>query len=89
VLGRDVFLRLRRALLPDVQRVWTRDVEASFKDVRDSLADIKSELTELRRFRKRIALREWANSRAVHLPQAEQLSRGASPQRGTAAPGAR
>jgi hypothetical protein len=42
--------------------------------VRDSLADIQSELAGLRRFRKRLALREWADTRAPLLAEAERLS---------------
>ena len=68
MIGRYVFHRLRRALLPDFQRVWTRDLNASLKDVRATLADVQAELAELRRFRRTVALRDWEQSRAALLP---------------------
>ena len=54
--------------------MWTRDLEASLGDVRESLAAIQSELAELRRFRRRVALREWTETRDALLPQADRLS---------------
>jgi len=73
VLGRFVFLRLRRALLPDFQRLWRRDVEGAVKDLSTKVAALEAELTELRAFRVRSVVGEWARERADLLRQVRAL----------------
>ncbi len=61
MLGRYVFLRLRRALLPDFERRWKRDVEASTTELRSAIATMQTELAELRAFKSRTVVAEWAS----------------------------
>jgi hypothetical protein len=72
VVGRYVFQRLRRALLPDFQRLWARDIESSVIEDRRRLAAIEAELAELRAFRRRSLLEEWSRARE---PLMERIGR--------------
>lgn len=74
MLGRFVFLRLRRALLPDFERRWTRDIESSLTGVRGTLASIEAELIELRAFKRRVTVSEWVASVEPLLSRANQIS---------------
>lgn len=73
MLGRFVFLRLRRALLPDFRRLWTRDVDAALGDVRARLAAMEGELAGLRVFRREAIVAEWARRRAPLLEEAGRV----------------
>jgi hypothetical protein len=74
VVGRYVFQRLRRALLPDFQRLWTRDIESSVNEDRRRLSAIEAELVELRAFRNRILLADWTRAREPLLARLDQIS---------------
>lgn len=74
MLGRLVYQRLRRVLLPDFRRLWTRDIDARVKDLQlesrvkdlqQRLAATQSELSFLRTAHRRLALSEWTASRAA------------------------
>jgi hypothetical protein len=73
VLGRYVFFRLRRALLPDFQRLWRRDVEGAVKDLSTKVSELETELAELRAFRVRSVVAEWARERADMLKHVGDL----------------
>jgi hypothetical protein len=73
VLGRIVYQRLRRVLVPDLRRLWTRDmdarvkdlqVDARIKDLQQRLAATQSELFYLRAAHRKLALSEWNATRA-------------------------
>lgn len=79
MLGRLVYQRLRRVLLPDFRRLWTRDIDARVKDlhlesrvkeIQQRLAATQSELSLLRAAHRRLALSEWT---AVRAPLLETL----------------
>ncbi len=74
MLGRLVYQRLRRVLLPDFRRLWRRDIDARIKDLQlesrvkdlqQRLAATQSELSFLRVAHRKLALREWTASRAA------------------------
>ena len=74
MLGRLVYQRLRRVLLPDLRRLWTRDIDARLKDLQlesrvkdlqQRLAATQSELSFLRAAHRKLALSEWTASRAA------------------------
>jgi len=76
VLGRLVYQRLRRVLLPDFRRLWTRDIDARLKDLQletrvkdlqQRLAVTQSEVSSLRAAHRKLALSEWTASRAALL----------------------
>lgn len=80
MLGRLVYQRLRRVLLPDFRRLWTRDIDARVKDLQlesrvkdlqQRLAATQSELSFLRSAHRKLALSEWTATRA---PLADTLS---------------
>ena len=73
MLGRLVYQRLRRVLVPDLRRLWTRDmdarvndlqVDARLKDLQQRLAATQSELSYLRTAHRKLALSEWHATRA-------------------------
>jgi hypothetical protein len=84
VLGRLVYQRLRRVLVPDLRRLWTRDmdvrvndlqVDARLKDLQQRLSATQSELSYLRTAHRKLALSEWMATRAPLTGQlATQLS---------------
>ena len=49
MLGRLVYPRLRRMLLPDFRRMWTRDVEERVRDLHEMLAQVQADVSVLRR----------------------------------------
>ncbi|MEQ1870893.1 MAG: hypothetical protein ABL961_12820 [Vicinamibacterales bacterium] len=69
-LGRFVYLRLRRALLPDFERRWSRDIDSSLSDVHRKLSAMEAELAELRAFKRRMTLDQWL---AHSEPQRERV----------------
>ena len=69
MLGRLVYQRLRRVLLPDLRRVWTRDLDARLKDVHQSLTRVEAEIAQLRRTNRQLVLSEWTARRAPLLQQ--------------------
>lgn len=77
MLGRIVYQRLRRVLLPDLRRVWTRDLDARLKDVQQALARVESDLSKLRRANRQLVINEWTARRAPLLDGLEtRLSAG-------------
>lgn len=56
VLGRFFYPRLRRVLLDDFRRLWTRDVQTSTKELRQSVEEVKAELATLRRAYRRLLI---------------------------------
>ncbi len=74
MLGRFVFRRLRRALLPDFQRLWTRDIASSLTELRRKLASVESEVAELRAFRRRVTVSEWVAGTEPLLARVDQIS---------------
>ena len=74
MLGRFVFQRLRRALLPDFQRLWTRDIDRATSDAQSRLAAIEAELAELRAFRRQVNVAEWRATREPLVAKASDLS---------------
>ncbi len=73
MLGRFVFLRLRRALLPDFQRLWTRDVSSAVGDLTRRLQAVERELADLRAFRRDALRRQWAAERAPLLAEVSRI----------------
>jgi hypothetical protein len=69
VLGRYVYERLRRVLLPDFRRQWTRDLDARLKDVQDTLSHVEAQVAQLRRTNRQLVLSEWDARRAALLNQ--------------------
>ena len=67
MLRRFLYQRLRRVLVPDVRRLWTRDIDARFKDLQHRLADTASELASLRAAHRALAIDAWRSSRATLL----------------------
>jgi hypothetical protein len=60
MFGRLVYQRLRRVMLPDLRKVWTRDLDARVKTVQDSLEVLQAEVGRLRRSNRRLELlNEW------------------------------
>lgn len=64
MLGRLVYPRLRRLLLPDFRRMWTRDVDERVLGLNDKLARLQADVSMLRR---RLAVKEWEEGRAPML----------------------
>jgi hypothetical protein len=64
-LGLAQFVGAR--LLPYFRKAWTRDVDARVKDLRRQLDEMKTELGELRRAHRRVALAEWHARRTTVL----------------------
>src|SRR5882672_6506173 len=64
VLGRLVYARLKNALLPDFQRAWSKDFDASVKTLQRTLSDVQAELADLRRAHAALVVKEWTDSRA-------------------------
>lgn len=69
MLGRLVYPRLRRLLLPDFRRMWTRDVDERVLDFNEKLSRLQADVSMLRR---RIAVKDWEDSRAALLPALER-----------------
>jgi hypothetical protein len=63
VLGRLVYSRVRRALLPDFRRAWAKDFDASIKSLQRELADMQSALGALRQAHDVLAVNEWIHAR--------------------------
>jgi hypothetical protein len=63
VLGRLVYARLRQALLPDLRRAWSKDVDASVKTLQRELSQMQAELSALHQAHDALAVREWLQSR--------------------------
>lgn len=63
MLGRIVYSRLRQALLPDLRRAWSKDVDASVKTLQRELSQMHAELTALRQAHDALAVKEWLQSR--------------------------
>ena len=61
-------------MLPDFERRWTRDIDASLADVRGKLASMEAELAELRTFRRRVTVSEWVAGSEPLLARAGQIS---------------
>jgi hypothetical protein len=74
VLGRFVFLRLRRALLPDFQRLWNRDFEPKITDVERRVAALEAELAELRAFKRQATVAEWTSRVAPLVERVDAIS---------------
>ena len=74
LFGRLLVTRLRKALLPQFQRHWTRDFDTSLKDVRAALAAIRTELSTLQDLRRRVALLDWIERRRPLLEHLGTLS---------------
>lgn len=75
IFGRYIAARLRRVLLPELQRAWTKDVNASLKDVRETLSAVQAELGELRQLRLAAAVREWETARAPLASRVDSILR--------------
>ena len=63
MLGRIVYARLRQALLPDLRRAWSKDVDASVKTLQRELSQMQAELSSLRQAHDALAVKEWLQSR--------------------------
>jgi len=64
MFGRLVYAHLKSALLPDFQRAWLKDVDASVKTLQRTLSDVQAELADLRRAHHALVVKEWTASRA-------------------------
>jgi hypothetical protein len=73
VLRRFVFRRLQRALLPDLQRRWSRDIESSLGDMRARLVHLETELSELRAFKQRVTVEQWSLRVAPLLAKVDRI----------------
>lgn len=59
-------------MLPDLRRVWTRDLEGRVKELRQGVAALEAELTELRRAHRALALTAWYERRAGLLERLDE-----------------
>ena len=59
-----VYARLRSALLPDLRRAWSKDVDASVKNLQRELVQVHAELSALRAAHDALAVKEWTHARA-------------------------
>ena len=62
-----VYSRLRRALLPDLRRAWSKDFDASVKTLQRELSHMQAELAVLRQAHDALAVKEWMQSREALL----------------------
>jgi hypothetical protein len=65
------YKHLRKRLLPDLRRAWTRDVEASFKEARKAIASLQAEVETLRRQQRALLLAESDRQNADVLRELE------------------
>jgi hypothetical protein len=59
-----LYARLKGALLPELRRAWSRDIETSLKDVQRELSKAQAQLAELRRSQDALVVKDWINTRA-------------------------
>jgi hypothetical protein len=74
VLG-FVYSRLKTALLPELRRAWSKDVDASVKTLQRELSRVQAELSSLREAHDALAVKEWMQGREPMLASLDERLR--------------
>jgi hypothetical protein len=64
--------RLKKALLPEFRRAWSKDVDASVKALQRELSHVQTDLAALRRAHDTLAVSAWIHSREPLLEELDE-----------------
>src|ERR1041385_6265207 len=70
-----VYSRLKTALLPELRRAWSRDIDASVKTLQRELSRVQAELSSLRQAHDALVVKEWIESREPMLATLDERMR--------------